>query len=381
MSLKLLGKTPSEPSALPITASTDSVSVGSLLEPRDSFKSSSSHTSSYVAENSPIPEESDSVESLQSRTLLPHPSKLDLIDHTTLTSLPLPPPPARSRLKRGHSAPLCQTTSKNLNNEHFNGLGKSNDIDETGFEDEPDLGDITITSEYVDETFDESEELIVLVEDYMANHDSAKSLDRKKSLHSFKKRLHADHRSIDSYEAYPKKRTVDWNDGVSNPEDLEAIFGRIPGTDRLKHCCLCERPLYEISSILGNSDSVRKGNSKASQLCKEFVCWDCVDVYEHFLTELDESEAHTEQAKKQSTERLLDIFTGIRDTYNASTPVCPREDFSVGLIEKLHHLSDVATSESEPEWLSTLKYKLRWRWRLNGLLPNPFSTNGSVKQA
>lgn len=341
---------------MPIMASTDSLTTD-LVNTRTLLESTDSNTASTYS-NLPVSLPLD-----HDKHLTLHPSKLDLIDHTTLTSLPLPPPPARSRLKRGHLAPLCQTTSKKLSRD------PSGSLDETLLE-EPDIADVTITSEYVDETFEESEDLIVLVEDYMASHDVGRQLDRKKSLLSFKKRLHGDRGSVNSDQSPSKRLELT---EARDHENLEAIFGRIPGTDRLKHCCLCDRPLYEISSILGNSESVRKGNCKSSQLCDEFVCWDCVDVYELFLSELGEMEAHDEQAKVESTKRLLDIFTSIKDNYQPP-PTDSSKIFSTGLIEQLHHLSDVATlEEKEPDWLVALKHKLRWRWRINGLLPNPFS--------
>lgn len=356
MSLRLVGKAPPESSAVSIIASTDSASM-------DLTASISVLNLSYTNTTSTLSCLPVALSLDQSRFLLLHPSKMDLVDHTTLTSLPLPPPPARSRLKRGRLAPVCQTTSKSLCRD------PSGSLEETLHE-ETEIADLTITSEYLDETFEESEDLIVLVEDYMASHDVGQQVDRKKSLLSFKKRHNEDRSSLES--SCPPSKRFERTES-KDTEDLEAIFGRIPGTDRLKHCCLCDRPLYEISSILGNSESVRRGNSKSTQLCDEFVCWDCVDVYEQFLTELSESEAQDEQAKVHSTNRLLGIFTNINDLYNAPSAGNVKT-FSNGLIDKLHHLSDVASpEEKEPAWLTALKYKLRWRWRLNGLLPNPFN--------
>lgn len=337
------------------------------------------------------------------------PSKLDLIDDTTLTSLPLPPPPPKIRLRRGdlastNSGSLLDFTapSRNL----ADSIHSNDHDDNIGDKLETDIVDATFCSE-ADETFDESEDPIVLVEDYMTNDTSEigtqQKLDRKKSLANFKKRLHARLRSSTllsiSSSHTTNKRTVSEERDVPfrQCEDLEAIFGKIPGADKLKHCSLCDKPLYEISSII-NAENVPRNPElmkNINQLYNEFVCWDCINTYETFLdelfvTELNEANEPANQVVQSgsdgSTEKLLGIFNSIRNTYDTPEAIQPpkkqsKRAFSNDLLGRLHYLSSMSTTpKSEAEWLKNLRNRLRWRWRINGLIPNPFASERQLEQ-
>lgn len=369
MALRLIGKAPPDASLVPIAASSQYITPESFVTPLVITNCVSEPSTIYKKDTRiPLAEKQ-----LENRALHPQPSKLDLIDHTTLTSLPLPPPPAKSRLKRGKLTPLLPRKPLSEDSKIHIAPDRTQDGAESGGEN--DFADITMTSEYVDDTFEESEDLIVLVEDYLAKHESEKQLDRSKSLITFKKRLHADRRSLESNEPEPKRRALELAEST-NCEDLEAIFGRIPGMDRLKHCCLCDRPLYEISSIIGNGDS-RRGKVDVSVHCKEFVCWDCVDTYELFLMQEQQAEDKELQAVMKANERLFDMFSHIRDTYRALPPLSLENSVSSELIQQLHILNQSSEEAKDPEWLSILKSKLRWRWRLNDLLPTFASQSGN----
>ena len=137
-------------------------------------------------------------------------------------------------------------------------------------------------------------------------------------------------------------------------EDIEEIFGKIPGSDNLKYCDICNRPLYEISTVISNNKRPKKEYTTNSQptksLYKEFVCWECVDTYEEFFNELYWTESRTETSHQtgdtQCNQNLLRMFKDILQKY-----------------------------QIEPAWLERLRQKLRWRWRLNGLIPHPFGAN------
>lgn len=206
--------------------------------------------------------------------------KVDLLDGSTLTSLPLPPPP-RLKRRRNSDSTVCSAA---------------------------------------DDTIDENEEPIVLVEDYFPG-----AKNRRKLLASFKERI----------------RPAEEN-------ELEQIFGKIPGTDMLKHCLLCDKPLYEISSLVPRTE--------LACLYNDFVCSDCVCAYESFLLEL-----YLAECKQESeSERLIGILEEVRG---------PPRKFSKTLIGQLQSLR---ASRLEL-WLMELRRRLRWRWRLRGLLPWDFS--------
>lgn len=111
-----------------------------------------------------------------------------------------------------------------------------------------------------------------------------------------------------------KKRSISAESYIYKSEDLQEIFGKIPGADLLKHCDLCDKPLYEVSSIIMNHSKKRakKGvksttSSESDDLSPylEFVCGDCIGMYETFLNEflqqyLDEQQAQQNRARLSS---------------------------------------------------------------------------------
>lgn len=166
-------------------------------------------------------------------------SKLDLLDDTTLTSLPIPPP-----LKRKNS--------------------------------EVDQDDILI---------DDSSDQIVLVEDYLI---SKPQLNKKRSLAIFKSKLN--------------KRIK-----TNNHCDLFVNDLNLQSNHSLKYCNLCEKPLYELSSFINNSslkNNVHSSTENNTNICHnvsnndqnlvkkftEFVCQECVEIYDQFFNELSELE-------------------------------------------------------------------------------------------
>lgn len=362
---------------------------------------------------------SSALNSLSARKLAHHPSKLDLIDDTTLTSLPLPPPPPKARLRRGTlssskisrnsvstvtdsapAAPSCGSSSTDLV-----------PTNSSGWQDENSLLDVTDhydSSMGPDDTFEDLQDPIVLVEDYVRGlpDDSTNihTISRQKSLASFKQRFMSGPRSVSvqnpslSPFRAGSKRSMSIEDATFcrlEPEDLEAIFGKIPGSDRLKHCDLCDKPLYEISSIISSTEDRVITNSMSgatdgarsdiSHLYNEFVCWECTNIYEVFLNELYEAEVGEEkkmqiQTKKDasSTEKLLTMFNSIRETYHTEISEPPKKQtktaFSNDLLDRLHYLSTMSQPpRNGTEWLNNLRQRLRWRWRLENLLPNPFA--------
>lgn len=343
------------------------------------------------------------------------PSKLDLIDDTTLTSLPLPPPPAKTKQR----ALSLDTTSLRSESPPVGGA----------LAEDPHISE-------VDDTFEESEDPIVLVEDYM-NKDISLGpqknppdppflhhMDRKQLLANFKLRLQNKNFNFGdgpssgfslSAPAVPtisNKRAISEEfvpqrplpGSLSTVENWEAIFGRIPGSDQLKHCDLCEKPLYEISSLINDTNEnhdprqlqTSKNRHSLNHIYTEFICWDCIEAYEDFFNELYENELETNQQQTTSdssvsTEKLVGIFQSIKDKYDAPgqppKKISKKTSFSDHLMDKLHYLNNMSTSFSfnlaslraptphkvDSQWVRNLQQKLRWRWRFQGLIPLPFS--------
>ncbi|CAG90407.2 DEHA2G09020p [Debaryomyces hansenii CBS767] len=337
------------------------------------------------------------------KSLKHQPSKLDLIDDTKLTSLPLPPPPKmRSSVA---SYPGKDT-------EHSIRCSES-------------VSTYNTDDEY-DEGIEESEDPIILVEDYMTsetnvNTDEQKHINKRDSLAVFKDRIYQneDRSSLSTISATstiiskltnpktPFETRCTSNETLSKTkitrkeQDLEEIFGKIPGSDSLKYCDLCEKPLYEISSLIDNKiDSTLEHTTNETPSCKEnarlyseFVCWECVETYEEFFNELCANESdHCKSDFKETIDknnatgsiRLFEIFHGINQKYNIQNSSGQSElHFSSYLIQKLSKLNSSADSipmgahsRSETfDWVKYLQYQLRWRWRIAGLIPNAFKSD------
>ncbi|CAN3363051.1 hypothetical protein DICA3_E08196 [Diutina catenulata] len=239
------------------------------------------------------------------KSLRRKPSRLDWIDDTKLTSLPLAPPPPTSSAA-------------------------------------PDADD-----EY--EASDDSQ--IVLVEDYMT---TTPAIPRKHSLAMFKRKLQ-------SCDDFNRKRPAPQRSGGQH---LESIFGTLAGTNDLKHCDLCDKPLYEISSL-------------AKKHHQEFVCGECVETYEEFSHEFSaerpprlpftiekspsmndvtrgRSEAVTPASHREETEphrKLVEIFSTIEDKYTK------RRKFSDGLVNRLNQLHSLPCRKQDKTMWVTWKDK------------------------
>jgi hypothetical protein len=133
----------------------------------------------------------------------------------------------------------------------------------------------------------------------------------------------------------------------------------------LKYCIICETPLYDLSSHLSPNDKY-----------VEFVCSECTEKYEALSKLVDDFD-----------EQMSGCRTLPRNIENIeealSRPLMKRKHnavdfgFSMDLITKLQrHLEDKDSrfssgfgTSKEQIWLMEAKRKLRWRWRINGLLP------------
>lgn len=333
------------------------------------------------------------------------PSKLDLIDDTTLTSLPLPPPPPIKKVRDSISSGRKDSTSIHTLDSLISHATTTIDqpVDVTHEIDE----DFDDTTNYYDDTFDEYEDPIILIEDYV-DGSGDKFIEKKKSLANFKQKIF--NKSMIQFNQYLSNE----KSTNSNLKNWEDIFGKIPGGDKLKYCDICEKPLYEISSIINNNSMNKLAQKKLRQLYTEFICWDCIEIYEQFFNEFqwqddDESSSTTlsksislpkinnlsissfnfnDEGNKNKHDNLINVFKSIQEKYinEIDQPLTKRSrnnsNFSDNLMNQLHNLNDSANDDRtrfhkiiDESWITNLQYKLRWRWRLNGLVPGSTSNN------
>lgn len=354
-----------------------------------------------------------SMNTLTSFPKLSHqPSKLDLIDDTTLTSLPLPPPPPIKKVRDSiSSGGRKDSTSIHTLDSTLSHVSTDRIIDQpvdiTHEIEEEFLDD---TTNYYDDTFEEYEDPIILIEDYVNDSDN-KLIEKKRSLASFKQKLF--NKSMLQFNQY---LSTDKSSN-SNLKNWEDIFGKIPGSDKLKYCDICEKPLYEISSIINNNTLNKLAQKKLNQLYTEFICWDCIEIYERFFNEFQleygqdnvspnlnksislpkinnlsiSSFNFNEDDNNNKHSNLVNIFKSIQEKYidEVDQPLTKlsknNSNFSDNLMNKLHGLNASANNEHhtrlhkiiDESWITNLQYKLRWRWRLNGLVPGSNSSGNN----
>lgn len=174
---------------------------------------------------------------------LKRPLRLDLLDDTQLTSLPLAPPPPP------HPVVLAPVIRDRASTNGSSGAGSADDDDTYS----------------VNDTFDDvgDDSQLVLVEDYIS---TVPSIPRKHLLAVFVSQLVED----DRVDISTKRRLSARPAGAgAGGEPLTAIFGDIPATSELKYCDLCVKPLYEVLLL-------------AQRRHQQFVCGECIETYEEF---------------------------------------------------------------------------------------------------
>lgn len=150
---------------------------------------------------------------------------------------------------------------------------------------------------------------------------------------------------------------------------------------KLKHCVICEKPLYELSSLLPRGRDFQ-----------EIVCGGCTAKYEETAKILEDYEFETsmesiEQSRCSGSDNDNDSDSGIEndsDFDDAQVIVENRSkrlktnQFSAQLISRLHLQLQHTPMKAQPPhpvdsktmlWFLEAKRKLRWRWRVSGLLP------------
>lgn len=136
----------------------------------------------------------------------------------------------------------------------------------------------------------------------------------------------------------------------------------MPSSSSLKYCVICETPLYELSSLLTQDSNFA-----------EFVCSNCTERYEmlsHLVENFDQSisEMRTipEDASMDDIEKLL----------SQPAQKKSKNEFSNLLMNRLQNQLEhkqvprrQVIDRKQALWLLEAKKKLRWRWRISGLIP------------
>lgn len=303
-------------------------------------------------------------------------SKLDLIDDTKLTSLPFPPPPpSKSRLRRKVLSPLtCPTQTPQIPKGSIDetDLGAISEIDTFTNVDEM-VADISQCSDMLD---DDHQDPIILVEDYLSSQaldcNKRANLLRKESLANFKRKFMKGKKTTNLRYGLEFDQTLQ---NSQKTENLEDIFGKLPGSDRLKYCVLCDKPLYELSSILTSAEKrIQSGLSNERKLFEELVCSDCIEFYEIISNEVQdllqsfEPETNTNsQSHERGKESIADLINALkRKRHPESSRVAQANSennaqFSKDLLGRLHTLNNLSETMTKREnWLPRIRSKVNW---------------------
>lgn len=148
----------------------------------------------------------------------------------------------------------------------------------------------------------------------------------------------------------------------------------------LKKCVVCDSPLYEISSLIGENEDF-----------KEIVCGRCTEKYEEaakifenyeFETSAEVSIDSTASSFNSNIELPHSEINEPEEPDKHAYPPVLREKkdrFSQDLIRRLqiqsqinfNHMKSPTTAVDCPTmaWFVEAKKRIRWRWRVSGLLP------------
>lgn len=287
----------------------------------------------------------------------------------------------------------------------------------------------TITSEYeINDSFDDNECPIVLVEDYLlvprekrnsiskdlCESDNMHQLLRKDSIATFRE-MHMHNEGIqDTFvQHFPYGKEPDLNLGILGLETTSGTIAshidernekdnEFPGSEKLKHCDVCDRPLYEISSLLSHNNGMKVNMDTIVEdytLYNEFICWECTEVYENIFNdiclkeiELDRlksldydstNESENNTLSKDSAEKLSKLFNEIHHKYiksfgNIKDYLETSNSYRLlALIAQLWTAYGLNTGLNDNKlttWYECIRYKMRWRWRIRGLLPTSLGT-------
>lgn len=163
------------------------------------------------------------------------------------------------------------------------------------------------------------------------------------------------------------------------PQDNDKYLSDIRTHSQLKKCVVCENPLYEISSLIADTDDF-----------KEIVCGKCTERYEEAAKIFENYEFESSgDSSNETTMSSMDSAVEISRTedWQLQSDSRPRgrkqqkHQFSQELIKRLqiqsyrsisnerHNKKKESVDCTTMAWFIDAKKKIRWRWRVSGLLP------------
>ncbi|SCU86097.1 LADA_0D12244g1_1 [Lachancea dasiensis] len=162
-------------------------------------------------------------------------------------------------------------------------------------------------------------------------------------------------------------------DVIKHKDDRDEYLQTLNLEHKIRGCVICEKPLYEISSLL------------EGRHFREIVCSSCTRKYEETAKLLEdyEFETSTDTISESVDSRNMSIESEdlMEETEQVVVPAKRHKtsnQFSPHLINRLH-LQLQLQSETEATnntvdsktmiWFLEAKKKLRWKWRVSGLLP------------
>ncbi|EDO19269.1 hypothetical protein Kpol_1036p11 [Vanderwaltozyma polyspora DSM 70294] len=362
-------------------------------------------------------------------------SKLDLIDESKLTSLPIPHPASDSILFELGSIRTENKRTRETDEDKIDGNLTNGMIHDINMDFDKSI--ITHNS------MKEQRHPIVLVEDYIPQDDSAiyHSNKRKISLSDLKTKINKRNdghvplklrklkNSGISHLAKPKLSlathtietsfeysTVDFEEADSRlhignqankesnspylncilgdiikphtPSDKDRYLSGISEENLLIRCVVCEEPLYEISSLLPDNNKF-----------KEIVCGACASKYEAAIKAFEEYEFETSfESSNFSMASDMNSFISYenegrlinnRNINSTRLEILHDDKFSDELIKSLQVILETSDNKviskeknvldsSTMMWFIEARKKIRWRWRVSGLLPQFLSKNNQL---
>lgn len=323
------------------------------------------------------PHAAKSYPSLQSQV-----SKLDLLDNDKLTSFPIVPP----------REPVSSKNQKHPTNEYQMKIHST----------ERRISLNPTVTDTLDPSFDQNE--LFLIEDYIprdvgtGSSEDGRMSCKRVSISDLKSKYYK-RKQLDALPLRLKKSKAHLpNVSESHCEDINVLgnimqpslhmhqeqdqyLNEMVLASNLKHCVICEKPLYELSSHL----------HETGREYQEIVCLGCTSKYEEAARLLEDYEFETtldETFDTGNTDSMDSIdFREQPEVLVNNIPRSEKADqFSSQLINTLQLVqrnteSTLSSSKTSLKsvrpfvdistkiWYHEAKRKLRWRWRVSGLLP------------
>lgn len=305
-------------------------------------------------------------------------SKLDLLDNDKLTSFPIAPP-LESVASRNEKHPTNEYRMKIYSADRRVSL---NPTIQTGQE-SVDGNELFLIEDYIPRVFDD--------ENGSALNGKRVSISDLKSKYYKRKHKHKDSLPLRLKNSTSVLATHNEEINVlgeiirpTKSTEQDQYLSNLMVGSSLKHCVICEKPLYELSSRLHDT----------GKDYREIVCLGCTSRYEEAAALLEEYEFEsTVDDSIDNSVNSIDFQDPPEILVERSNKRLKTNQFSSQLIRTLqivqlqdgprtsnlsqHNNIQSGIDPKIKDWFLDAKRKLRWRWRMSGLLPK-FLTSSSL---